>query len=79
MRDHEREQSAQHRTDEIVGLLTVGLVRVASAHALTPFDDAGETPESVEASLDLLADLPLSVPAGERSRSARSAAGGSTR
>jgi len=79
MRDHEREQRAQQRMDAVVGLLTAGLVRVASAHALTPSDDAGETPESAAASLDLPADLPLSVPAGERSRSARETAGGSTR
>lgn len=79
MRDREREQSAQQRTDEVVGLLTAGLVRVASAHALTPSDDDGEPSDFAAASLDLPADLPLSVPAGERSRSARAAAGGSTR
>lgn len=79
MRDREREQSAQHRTDEVVGLLSAALVRVASAHALTPSDDADESSESAVTSLDLHPDLPLSVPAGERSRVARETAGGSAR
>ena len=42
MQDREREQSAQQRTDEIVDLLSAGLVRVASAHGMTPPDDPGE-------------------------------------
>jgi len=79
MRDRQREQCAKQRTDEVVGLLTAGLVRVASAHALTPTGGVDDPPNSAEASLDLPAALPLSVPAGERSRSARETAGGSAR
>jgi len=79
MRDRERDKRAQQRTDEIIDLLTTGLVRVASAHALTPTGGVDDPPDSAEASLDLPADLPLSVPAGERSRSARETAGGSRR
>jgi len=79
MRDRERERRAQQRTDEVIGLLSAGLVRVASAHSLTPTGGVDDPPDSAEASLDLPADLPLSVPAGERSRSARETTGGSTR
>lgn len=67
------------RRGAVIELLATGLVRVTSAHALTAVDDAGQSPGSSTASLDLSADLPLSVPAGERSRAKRETAGGRTR
>jgi len=76
MRDRQRDQRAQGRTDEIIDLLTTGLVRVASAHALTLEDEGEKDPESPQTSLDLPARSPLSGPAGERPREA---AGGSAR
>ncbi len=57
MRNRERDERAQQRTSEVIDLLTTGLVRVASAHALTPRGDASD---SAKASLDLPAGLPPS-------------------
>jgi len=78
MSQRERFKDEHDRRGAVVELLAAGLVRVTSAHALTVVGDFGQSSGPPGASLDLSPDLPLSVPAGERSRANRETAGGRT-